>query len=158
MEFNENPLYLSCGTNFGSGIKELPINIFESVINVNNATGEVQISFRPVNFKIETEESERISVDHVAHIQDSGSKLTSSLVPHLGGLYNAVKMLNVRLREINNFLEATAKGDIPPDYETLRQIGSLCNRLPTVDSQKFNIDFQNVGPYFNFACFYEAIF
>lgn len=142
MEFNENPLYVVCGTAISAMIKELPVFVFESVINIANDA--VQLSFASVNYKIQSEESERISVDHVAHIQDfSGKAESSHLVPHLNSLYNAVKMLNTRICFILRYLEATKQNQIPVDHQLLREISSLCNRLPTVDSQKFNVEFQN---------------
>ncbi len=69
-----------------------------------------------------------------------GSQLTS----HLLGLHNAIKMLNARVKTLHQFLDATKTGKVPIDHGVLRQISSLCNLLPAVDTAGFQEDFIKV--------------
>lgn len=141
--FSENPLYLLCNTNVSPAVKDLPIFLYEPIVSV--ADDKTQLAWAKLDYKIETEESERIAVDHVAHTSTIGSGdnqiLSSSLVPHLSGVSNAVHMLNVRIDLITKYLDAVAQGAIPKDHQMLRQISCLCNKLPTIDSQTFHQDF-----------------
>jgi COP9 signalosome complex subunit 6 len=56
------------------------------------------------------------------------------VVPHYGSLNNAVTMLQDRVAILIKYLEEVQKGNIPKDYDMIRKISSLCNRLPAVDS------------------------
>lgn len=137
MEYNENPLYLTLDPLHSSQTREIPINIYESLLQIVNNNAELK--FVKVPYTIETLDAERIAVDHVAHTQ-SGLE-TSTVVPHLSGLHNAIKMLHSRIRIILTFLEATKKGQIPKDPALLRQIASLCNLLPAIESPDLKNDF-----------------
>ena len=72
-------------------------------------------------------------------------EILRQVVNHLSGINNAVEMLQGRVKTISQYLDAVKKGEVPPNYEMLRKISSLCNRLPTVDSKKFYTAFQNVS-------------
>jgi len=53
--------------------RELPIAVYESGVEIIN--GSPNITFTRTSYKIETQEAERIAVDHVAHVtDDEGSK------------------------------------------------------------------------------------
>eukprot|EP01102_Stenamoeba_stenopodia_P008075 TRINITY_DN2291_c0_g1_i1.p1 TRINITY_DN2291_c0_g1~~TRINITY_DN2291_c0_g1_i1.p1 ORF type:complete len:299 (-),score=49.64 TRINITY_DN2291_c0_g1_i1:125-1021(-) len=136
-QFNENPLYLVLDPLAATHSKEIPITIYESELHIINNNPE--LVFAKAQYKIETLDAERIAVDHIAHTQ--GSAETSKIVPHLSGLHNAIKMLHVRIKIILNFLEATQKGQIPKDYGLLRQIASLTNQLPVLESAELKEEF-----------------
>ncbi|KAM3209816.1 hypothetical protein ACQJBY_064082 [Aegilops geniculata] len=57
------------------------------------------------------------------------------------GIHSAIKMLNSRVRVIQQYLGAMQKGDIPLDNSLLRQVSSLVRRLPAMESEKFQDDF-----------------
>jgi COP9 signalosome complex subunit 6 len=65
------------------------------------------------------------------------------VVPHYGSLNNAVTMLQDRVAILIKYLEEVQKGNIPKDYDMIRKISSLCNRLPAVDSPKFRKEYTN---------------
>lgn len=50
-------------------------------------------------------------------------------------------MLQDRVVILIKYLEEVKKGNIPKDYEMLRNINSLCNRLPAIDSTKFKSEY-----------------
>ena len=73
MEFNENPLFLLLDV-ASIGLpsqRELPVSIFESELRI---VGESAcVVFSKLNYAIETNEAERIAVDHVAHLSTTSS-------------------------------------------------------------------------------------
>ena len=106
------------------------------------------MTFAKVAYKIDSIESERIAVDHVAHILPSGdSNSGSALTQHLGTQYAAIEMLTDRIDVVRKYLTAVNAGDVPPDHELLRQIKSLCARLPALDNpayqEEFNQEYNN---------------
>mmetsp|Transcript_24250 Transcript_24250/g.39838 ORF Transcript_24250/g.39838 Transcript_24250/m.39838 type:complete len:318 (-) Transcript_24250:82-1035(-) len=141
MEVNESPLFLLMDPIIHPASKDLPVFIYESELHIVNETPTIVFVKAP--FKIETLEAERIAVDHVARIIPVGEPGVSALTTHLSGMHSAVKMLNVRLKLLVQYLGSTQKGEVPLDHVFLRQVSSLCNRLPAVDTGKFRADFLN---------------
>jgi len=116
--------------------RELPITIYESEVHVVDEKPTVQ--FAPVPYKIDSIESERIAVDHIAHILPTGdSNSGSAFSQHLGTQYTAMSMLTERIDVITRYLAAVQSGAVPADHELLRQIKSLAARLPALDTAKF---------------------
>jgi len=140
LSFNESPLYLVLDP-IASKVttKGLPITIYESELRIIN--DEPTMLFAKVSYKVETGEAERIAVDHVAHVTTTGGEPGTQLTAHLMGIHNAIKMLHTKIKVLNQFLEATVKGDIKPDHGLLRQIAGLCNLLPAIDTAAFKEEF-----------------
>ena len=116
--------------------RELPITIFESEVHVVSDVPTMQFSVVP--YKIDSIESERIAVDHIAHILPTGdSNSGSAFAQQLGTQYTAISMLSERIDVITRYLDAVAQGTITADHEILRHIKSLCARLPALDTPKF---------------------
>jgi len=123
------------------GNRELPILIHDSEVHIVNEQPTMQ--FVSVGYKIDSVESERIAVDHVAHILPSGdSNSGSALSQHLGTQHTAITMLQERVNIIQSYLKAVAAGEVPPDHELLRQIKSLCSKLPAMDTPMYHEEFQ----------------
>lgn len=137
--FNESPLYLLLDPTPRPGSRELPITIFETELRMVN--GEPQMLFSKTSFKIETGEAERISVDHVAHITGTGTQEGSQFTAHLTGIHSAIKMLNIRVKLLMGYLQECQKNPSVVDAALLRQIASLCNQLPAIDTAQFRDDF-----------------
>jgi COP9 signalosome complex subunit 6 len=139
---NESPLFLlldpiACAR---PDTKDLPIYILESELKIVNE--QPSLVFVKVNYKIETNEAERIAVDHVAKITPSGSGATGSqLSAHLIGIHGSLSMLNVRVKILLKFLEGVKTGKIPKDHGVLRAVTQLCNQLPQADTSDFRRDF-----------------
>jgi len=140
LQFNESPLYFLLDPVASAISRELPITIFESELRIID--DEPTTLFSKVSYKIEPETAERIAVDHVAHTT-LGTSEGSQLSLQLAGMQNAIKMLNMRIKIIREYLEATAKGEIPKDHGLLRQTVGIVNLLPTIDTPKFKEEFLN---------------
>jgi len=136
--YNESPLMLLCSVAFSTVQKELPLYVYES--NINTSGGSA--TWASLNYKIETEESERIVVDQVNRM-DKRDGSSSSLIPQYNTLSNAVSMLTERVELLINYLEQVKQGKIEPDHKKLREISSLSHRLPAVVSDKFTSDYTN---------------
>jgi len=138
---NESPLYLLLDPVASAVSRELPITIYESELRIID--DEPTTLFSKVSYKIEPEVAERIAVDHVAHTSVSGSVEGSQLSHQLAGMQNAIKMLNMRIKIIKDYLEATAKGEVVKDHGLLRQTAGIVNLLPAIDTPKFKEEFLN---------------
>lgn len=116
-------------------MRELPITILESEVHVVKEVPTLQ--FGVVPYKIDSIESERIAVDHIAHILPTGDSSTgSAFTQHVNSQRTAMGMLAERIDVITKYLDAVAAQKIPGDHEILRHIKSLCARLPALDTPK----------------------
>lgn len=145
-EVTESPMYLVLDPLPPAGVQDLPITIYESEMVVVNDAPTMQLS--RVSYKIDSVDSERISVDHVAHISSAGDGPESAaLVSHLGGQQSAIKMLSDRIHVLQAYLAGVQDGSIAYDHAAMRQIKSLCNSLPAVkastSSSNFHADFMS---------------
>ena len=119
--------------------RELPISIYESELRVVDDKPTLQ--FAPVGFKMESIESERIAVDHIAHILPSGdSNATSAFPQHLTTQHTAISMLTERVDAITRYLRAVSDGTVAPDHDILRQVKSLVACLPALDTPSFHAE------------------
>lgn len=115
--------------------KDLPIFMFEHEMKLGE-DGTSRLSFGRIPFKVETDDAERVSVDHVAHAGPSGND-GSSTAAHLDRIQNATKMLTERVGNVIRYVKAVQDGSVPVDHEMLRQIKSLCHMLPAMDTVDF---------------------
>jgi len=117
--------------------RELPITIYESEVHM--VEEKLTTTFAVVPYKIDSIESERIAIDHVAHILPSGEGASgSAFAQHLGTQYTAISMLSERVDVLQRYVAAVHAGQVPADHELLRQIKSLTTRLPALDTAKFH--------------------
>lgn len=142
-EITESPMYLVLDPMPEPGMQDLPITIYESEMALVNDAPTMQLA--RTSYKIDSIDSERISIDHVAHISGTGGGPESAaLVSHLGGQQSAIKMLSDRIHVLESYLAGVRDGSIPTDHAALRQIKSLCDSLPAVNSSaQFSKDFLN---------------
>jgi len=121
-----------------AGCSELPITVLESTIDV--VGGEAQTLLLETGYTLATEEAERIGVDHVARVTTAAaadkSVVAEALVPHHG----ALKMLRSRVGIIVRYLAAMQAGEVPVNYDILREAYSLSHRLPVLQSPQFAQD------------------
>ena len=111
--------------------------IYESEMRVVDEQPTLQ--FAPVPYKIDSIDSERIAVDHIAHIQSSGDSSSTSAFPqHLSTQHTAMTMLTARVEVITKYLQAVSTGQLPPDHDILRRIKSLVSCLPALDTPSFH--------------------
>lgn len=131
-QFNESPLYLLLDAE--SEGNELPITLLESQVKVIGS--KPSSVFVKMPYKIETSESERIAVDHVANASDKEAELTSNL----SNILKAVNMFNQRVNSIKGYVDENSDNK-NIDQKVFRHIKALCNQYPSIDSLEFNDDF-----------------
>ncbi|CAO3578883.1 unnamed protein product [Absidia cylindrospora] len=125
----------------GENPKTLPVRMYESIYDMSQEIP--RLVFVKNSYKIETNEAERIAVDHVAKpdMSSTDSSLGSSLGSYLTTQKNAAIMLHSRLQFLQNYLQDTKNGVIPVDHDILRQISSICLRSPVIDPSAFDDQF-----------------
>lgn len=124
----------------GKTKQDLPINLFESVMQV--VKDVPAMTFVDREFKIEATEPERITVDNIVK-GGGGNSSGSTLVLHMKDLHNSVQKLTQRMRLLEQYLVMIQNGELPPHSETLQEISAVCNSLPVADSLHFQNDFQS---------------
>lgn len=63
------------------------------------------------------------------------------LSQHLGTQHTAITMLTERIDIIRRYLKAVADGEVPANHELLRQVKSLCAKLPAMDTPQYHEEF-----------------
>ncbi|CAG9826389.1 unnamed protein product [Diabrotica balteata] len=139
-EINESPILLKLNP-YDKNIEHLPVNLYESVIDLVN--GEATMLFVSLTYTLATEEAERIGVDHVARMSATDSGESSLVAEHLTAQHSAIKMLHSRVRLVLEYMKAVQNGQLPRNHEVLRDAFSLCHRLPVIDGSRFRQDFYN---------------
>lgn len=124
---------------------DLPVFVFESVIDI--VKGETKMLFVELEYILATEDAERIGVDHIARtstLSEVTSPVGSSMAAdHLQAQHNAVRMLHSRVKIILEYLKAMEDGKLQKRHDILRDVHSLCHRLPVVKTKEFNQEFLN---------------
>lgn len=129
MRVNESPLFLLLDPAPKSTARELPLSVFESVVEIKD--DKQTTAFVNTGYGLATEEAERIGIDHVAKVSGSTGPTTSSEVTlHLSTHRSAMEMMRERIVIIRNYLQAVETGEIPRNHQILREIAGLCSRLP----------------------------
>lgn len=132
---NENSLFLQLNPVVGPTVKELPVSIYESQLRVQgDAASQV---FVKLPFKIDTTPAENVAVNHIAKNTATGEFAAARLQAHLAGIHSAVKMLGSRVKVLVQYLADVKKGNVQPTPAAMRQIASLCQRLPALDTKSF---------------------
>lgn len=108
-------------------MEELPVTVYDH-------------TFAKTPHKLRIEGAEGIAVDTISKVKTS-EKGQSPLVVQFRSIQNALRMLNSRISIVQKFLRATAENKVEKNHELLRQINSLCHRLPVTDSRDFQKDF-----------------
>lgn len=140
LPYNESPLFLLLDTSPDPNARDIPMFIYDTENNIIN--GESKILFSKKTYKVETSDSERLTVDHLARYTGT-SESGSQLRYHLESIKRAIKMLNLRIGIIVQYLHATAEKKLDVDLTILRRVSSLCSMLPAIDGPFFKQDFLN---------------
>lgn len=99
--------------------------------------------FVQLDYTLATEEAERIGVDHVARMSSGDTGDNSAVAEHLQAQHSAIKMLHNRIALILQYIQAVEKGEVPKDHDVLREVYSLCYRLPVLSTLRFKEDYYN---------------
>jgi COP9 signalosome complex subunit 6 len=137
---NESPVLLKLDP-FGKHT-DLPVSVYESIIDIGTSN-QATMLFIELEFTLATEEAERIGVDHIAkHSSSQAYNVQSEVADHLNCQYSAICLLNNRIKVIYEYVKAVRENkSIQKNNEILREIQSLCNRLPVMNSPNFYKEF-----------------
>jgi len=139
MKYNEKPLFLLLDPAAHEDARELPIHVFEEEIHV--VGDKTTRDFVKTQFKIDSDEAERVTAVHCAKVVTDENKDQSSVTPHYANLSKAIQMLRDRIKVLHHFLSDVKSGKVKADQKVLREIKGLCNRLPTMDTPDFKQEF-----------------
>lgn len=138
---NESPLLLLLDVHPEASAREIPMSLYETEYKVTG-DGEPELKFLKTMYKIETSDSERLAVDHVARATNfTGDSGQSQLTSHLDSMFRAIKMLRMRVGIIIEYLNATQQKKVPENMAILRRISSLTHMLPAIDGDSFKQEF-----------------
>jgi hypothetical protein len=148
-KLNESPVLLKLDP-FGKHT-DLPVSIYESVIDL--VGGDVTMLFIELEYTLITDEAERIGVDHIAKHSSSNAMVQSTVADHLNAQYSAISLLHNRIKVIYEYVKAVKenKCGVKKNNEILREIQSLCHRLPVMNSPNFYKEFYTVSIFANYS-------
>jgi COP9 signalosome complex subunit 6 len=93
--------------------------------------------FIELEYSIATEEAERIGVDHIAKYSNANTMVQSTVAENLNAQYSAINLLNNRINVMFEYVKCVKQNKLKKNNEILREIRSLCHRLPIIKSEKF---------------------
>ncbi len=99
--WNSSPLYLRLDPTAQATAKELPLEVYESQVQLVDGVATLQLV--PCTFKLEAQEVERVIVDHMAKITgqvQQGAPESASLI----SLRDAVRSLQTRVQILLTYL------------------------------------------------------
>ncbi|CAF1159772.1 unnamed protein product [Rotaria sp. Silwood1] len=129
---NESPLLLRLDPIGVSN--ELPIHVYETIVDLGT-----KIDFIEIPYTLITEEAERIGIDHVARYSvTDGTSDTSIVSDQIAIQYNAIRLLYQRMLILLEYVRAVKQGQLERNDDLLREIGSLCQRLPIINTDDNN--------------------
>lgn len=138
MEYNESPLLLMFNPE-STDVKDLPMAVYQSEVHIQD--GKPMPVFVSLPFSVETDEAERITVDHAVRVKEEAGTKGSVLLPQYKSLYRAVSMMSQRIDLLHQFLTDVKSGKVKADQNTLRSVRALCNRLPSMDGPAFGREY-----------------
>lgn len=129
---NESPLLLRLDPVGVSN--ELPLHVYETIVDLGT-----KIDFIEIPYTLITEEAERIGIDHVARYSvTDGTSDTSIVSDQIAIQYNAIRLLYQRMLLLLEYVRAVKQGQLERNDDLLREIGSLCQRLPIINTDDNN--------------------
>ncbi|CAF3188622.1 unnamed protein product [Rotaria socialis] len=129
---NESPLLLRLDPIGVSN--ELPIHVYETIVDLGT-----KIDFIEISYTLITEEAERIGIDHVARYSvTDGTSDTSIVSDQIAIQFNAIRLLYQRMLMLLEYVRAVKEGQLERNDDLLREIGSLCQRLPIINTDDNN--------------------
>lgn len=129
---NESPLLLRLDPVGVSN--ELPIHVYETIVDLGTKIDLIEIPYTLI-----TEEAERIGIDHVARYSvTDGTSDTSIVSDQIAIQHNAIRLLYQRMLVLLEYVRTVKQGQLERNDDLLREIGSLCQRLPIINTDDNN--------------------
>lgn len=118
----------------------LPTEAYKVVEEIHDDGTPTNKTFEHVATEIGAEEAEEVGVEHLLRdVKDTTVGTLSQRITHqLMGL----KGLNQKLKDMQNYLERVAMGDMPMNHEITYHLQDIFNLLPDVTNPSFNRSLQ----------------
>lgn len=118
----------------------LPTEAYKVVEEIHDDGTPTNKTFEHVATEIGAEEAEEVGVEHLLRdVKDTTVGTLSQRITHqLMGL----KGLNQKLKDMQNYLEKVAMGDMPMNHEITYHLQDIFNLLPDVTNPSFNRSLQ----------------
>lgn len=124
------------GFSSASATGDLPIHVY--TVETSVVDDKPKASFVATKYEVESVESERTAVEHVAHILPSGGgSAATAFSEHIDTQRTALEMLIERVDVLRRYVAAVEANRLPLDSARMRQIKSVCASLPALDSKLF---------------------
>ncbi len=124
------------GFSSASATGDLPIHVY--TVETSVVDDKPKASFVATKYEVDSVESERTAVEHVAHILPSGGgSAATAFSEHIDTQRTALEMLIERVDVLRRYVAAVEANRLPLDSARMRQIKSVCASLPAIDSELF---------------------
>eukprot|EP00941_MAST-03F_sp_MAST-3F-sp1_P003115 g3115.t1 len=120
----------------GSTDEELPIHMYDENWRDDSAPT------RRVQFKMKSDKAEGIAMDHVSKVK-AGKDSESEFVTQLKVTQSSLAILNDRIRMVKDYLISIQRDGKEKNHSLIREISSVCNRLPVCQSKVYLTHCQN---------------
>eukprot|EP00919_Chromeraceae_sp_WS-2016_P002632 GHVR01006499.1.p1 GENE.GHVR01006499.1~~GHVR01006499.1.p1 ORF type:complete len:214 (+),score=41.82 GHVR01006499.1:462-1103(+) len=120
------------------GEQSLPFKLFERKTDTTCAGVHTPI-LAPLEFNVDTNEAERISLNHVTRTGGAAVTKTyvSDYITNLQQTASAVKMLLERISTLRRFIRCVSEGQKEFPHALLRDVKALCQALQAAPSSEF---------------------
>lgn len=137
-DYNESPLYLRMDPVITKDAKALPVTVYRLELKmVKDVATNV---FVELPYKVVSDAAERLATDHILQDKDVPTK-GSQIVRPFETLQGAISALRSRIQLLVEYLTQVEKGKVEANNDILKNIQSVCNRLPIMTNEKFQDDF-----------------
>mmetsp|Transcript_45532 Transcript_45532/g.120283 ORF Transcript_45532/g.120283 Transcript_45532/m.120283 type:complete len:293 (-) Transcript_45532:32-910(-) len=137
---HESPLVLLLDTEAPATQEQLPVRVYDPVSVVGES---VAIKFEPIECQVDTLESERIAISHLAKTaKEATAGYSSDFTSHTTSVAKSVLMLQKRVNELLAYVEGVKAGTKPKDHAVLRELLAVCHALNTKQPEALAAKFQ----------------
>jgi len=118
----------------------LPTEAYKVVEEIHDDGTPTNKTFEHVATEIGAEEAEEVGVEHL--LRDVKDTTVGTLSQRITSQLMGLKGLNQKLKDMQNYLERVAMGDMPMNHEITYHLQDIFNLLPDVTNPGFNRSLQ----------------
>lgn len=118
----------------------LPTEAYKVVEEIHDDGTPTNKTFEHVATEIGAEEAEEVGVEHL--LRDVKDTTVGTLSQRITNQLMGLKGLNQKLKDMQNYLERVAMGDMPMNHEITYHLQDIFNLLPDVTNPSFNRSLQ----------------
>lgn len=112
----------------------LPVKAYKMVETVPEDGEEIVLTFKHIPSEVGAYEAEEVGVEHL--LRDINDPSVSTLAEQIGHKISALRGLQGRLQEINNYLQRVVKKELPVNIKILSNLQDILNLLPNLNLDK----------------------